>query len=270
MTDNIIKIFTDGALSKSHKKASTGTGGAAYVAINSSGEIIHQLSEQDWDVTCQNMEVRAIWGALNYASSLKEEVVIYSDSQYCVKGINEWMGGWYRRGWMKKDNHHEYIPNHMLWKMIHAMWSKLDGRVTVKKVKGHSNNKWNDYVDDLAVKAKKGILAPRVEKKKTPRIKPKQHLRNTERLFDKKDLVALDYPKSSYNRFKLEDVTQIWLCISKINKFLSMEFTSADIRILKEGRPICKSELDKSITRTMHDVLWKYFKRHFVIDLIER
>ena len=269
----MIKIFTDGSLAKLSKTDSNGRGGAAVIAVNSSDCIVYQFSEQFKDVTSQQMELQAMVWALEFAKNTNERVEIYSDSQYCTRGINEWMNKWKADNFQKKNKDRR---NRSYWEKIYDSYNFKKIRPIVKWVKGHSGNKWNERVDKLAVLAGQGKKKPNIIPKKKVIMKsaPKTPLRpiltNSERLFTKSDLVALDYPKSGYKRHKLEHVMQIWLCISKMNRSLSMEITSADIRIIKMGTIVCKSDLDHSVTRTMHDVLWKYYRRHLKIDLIEQ
>jgi len=42
-----------------------------------------------------------------------QKLVIYSDSQYVVKSINEWMDGWKKKGWKKADK--KPVENMDLW-----------------------------------------------------------------------------------------------------------------------------------------------------------
>lgn len=93
------------------------------------------------------MELTAILYALKHIEI--EEVsflkpIIYSDSAYCVNLINDWMYSWARNGWKRPKN--QEVKNLNLIKEIY----KLADIAEIRKVKGHSDNKWNNYVDKLA------------------------------------------------------------------------------------------------------------------------
>lgn len=71
-----------------------------------------------------------------------------SDSQYLVKGMNEWIHGWKKRGWKRKAGPIENVE----------LWQELDRAVarhemTWAWVKGHAGHARNEYVNDLAIRA---------------------------------------------------------------------------------------------------------------------
>lgn len=70
--------------------------------------------------------------------------LIYSDSAYCVNIINDWMFSWERNGWKRPKN--QKVKNLEIIKQIY----ELRNLAEIKKVKGHSGDKWNEYVDALA------------------------------------------------------------------------------------------------------------------------
>lgn len=76
-------------------------------------------------------------------------VITYcSDSQYLVKGMNEWIHSWKARSWNRRGGPIENLE----------MWQTLDRaaaqhRVTFKWVRGHAGNPKNEYADHLAVRA---------------------------------------------------------------------------------------------------------------------
>lgn len=81
-------------------------------------------------------------------SSRKQPVLYVSDSEYLVKGVNEWMAGWKKRGWRRKEGP---ILNLELWQALDRL---LQGRdVRFRWVRGHAGDAKNEYADALAVKA---------------------------------------------------------------------------------------------------------------------
>ena len=75
-------------------------------------------------------------------------VTYVSDSEYLVKGMNEWMPAWKARGWKKKNGAIENLE----------LWQKLDQVVAAhtvewKWVRGHTDHPKNEYADFLATRA---------------------------------------------------------------------------------------------------------------------
>ncbi|MBM4185343.1 MAG: ribonuclease HI [Gemmatimonadetes bacterium] len=77
-------------------------------------------------------------------------VRLVSDSQYLVKGINEWMAGWKARGWKRKAGP---IENLELWKQLDAELTRHEVEATW--VRGHVGHPENEYGDFLATRAAK-------------------------------------------------------------------------------------------------------------------
>jgi ribonuclease HI len=82
--------------------------------------------------------------------NVRFRVTFTSDSQYLVKGMNEWVFGWMSRGWKKKDGE---ILNLELWK--EAVEAARPHRVCWSWVRGHEGHPQNEYVNFLAVRAAK-------------------------------------------------------------------------------------------------------------------
>ena len=73
--------------------------------------------------------------------------IVYSDSNYCVQTFNDWMFRWAALNWIKSDGK---TPENL--DLIQAYFEHYQKgyRIDLKKVKGHSNNKWNELADKLA------------------------------------------------------------------------------------------------------------------------
>ena len=81
--------------------------------------------------------------------SLKEkcEVTVYSDSAYAVDSFNKgWVRKWESNGW--KTGEKEPVKNKDLWTDLLLTVEKHD--VTFVKVKGHSDNLYNNRCDEMA------------------------------------------------------------------------------------------------------------------------
>ena len=94
----------------------------------------------------------AIISAIEGLGALKVacDVRFVSDSQYLVKGMNEWLPGWKGRGWRRKGGP---IENLELWKVLDRVASRHE--VRWEWVRGHAGHPKNEYVNDLAVAAAK-------------------------------------------------------------------------------------------------------------------
>ena len=75
-------------------------------------------------------------------------VLIVSDSEYLVKGMNEWAPGWEARGWKRKGGP---IENLHLWQALVESARLHETRFTW--VRGHRGHPKNEYANDLAVAA---------------------------------------------------------------------------------------------------------------------
>jgi len=137
-----VEIYTDGACS-----GNPGPGG--YGAILFYGEHQKEISGGEKATTNNRMEIQAVIEALQL---LKEpcKATIYSDSAYVVNCFQQnWLKGWLRNGW--KNSKGQPVENQDLWQSLWALMQKHT--VAYVKVKGHSDNKWNNRCDELAREA---------------------------------------------------------------------------------------------------------------------
>lgn len=138
MMKNVI-IYTDGACS-----GNPGAGGYAAILIYKGIEKVIKGNEE---VTTNNrMELKAIIEGLK---ALKEKckVIIYSDSAYVINAIEkDWISSWMLKGWRTSSN--KEVSNIDLWKQLIAQIDKH--QVNFIKVKGHSDNEYNNKCDKIA------------------------------------------------------------------------------------------------------------------------
>ena len=99
----------------------------------------------------------AIQSAIKGLSLLTRPCVVrfVSDSQYLVKGMNEWVRGWKARGWRRKSGPPENL----------ALWQELDRaaarhRIEWHWVRGHAGDPRNEYANHLATTAAKELTSP--------------------------------------------------------------------------------------------------------------
>lgn len=136
-----MNLYTDGSCLVNPD----GPGGWA-VIVERDGDLIAQVSGFSPKTTNNIMEMMAVLEAIRFMP-FDEPFTVISDSEYVVKGINEWMGGWAKRGWQKKGGS---IANLELWQLLHAAVDPH--RMTFKWVRGHDRNPFNELADELAGK----------------------------------------------------------------------------------------------------------------------
>ena len=141
-----VTLYTDGACS-----GNPGIGGWGAVLIYNGKE--KRISSAEDNTTNNRMEVTAVIEGLK---CLKEpcEVDVYSDSAYTVNAFNNgWVYGRARLGWRKADN--KPLLNEDLWQELYSL-SKIH-KLNFIKVKGHSDNEYNNICDKLATDAVKNF-----------------------------------------------------------------------------------------------------------------
>lgn len=140
-------VYTDGACSKNGRSGASG--GWAYIVQLPDGTSI-SASGHTPDTTNNRMELVAIIAALDRCYG---EILVYSDSQYAIKGITSWIHSWKRCGWKKADGP---VKNRDLWEQLDALVSDPNRNVKFEWVRGHNGHPMNEAVDRLAVVASKG------------------------------------------------------------------------------------------------------------------
>jgi ribonuclease HI len=135
-----VEIYTDGACS-----GNPGDGGWGTILIYKGKEKI--LSGYEKNTTNNRMELRA---AIEGLKALKEpcRVKLYSDSAYLVNSFKEgWIDNWKRNDWSRGSKKEE-LKNPDLWKELEQLTNVHS--VDFIKVKGHSDNEYNNRCDKLA------------------------------------------------------------------------------------------------------------------------
>lgn len=142
----IVKLYTDGACS-----GNPGAGG--YGAILVYKGIEKEISDYEVSTTNNRMELLAVIKGLEL---IKEScnVEVYSDSAYVVNSINMgWIYSWKKNNWIKSDK--KKAKNIELWERLLELMGFHN--VVFIKVKGHSDNEYNNRCDMLAVNARKKV-----------------------------------------------------------------------------------------------------------------
>jgi len=137
-----ILIYTDGACS-----GNPGPGGWGALLIY--GEQQKAMRGGEPATTNNRMEMMAAIKGLE-ALTRPCEIKLFSDSAYLVNAFNQgWLKNWQRNGW--KTAKKEPVINQDLWQRLSEL-SEIH-QITWIKVKGHSDNEFNNRCDQMAVEA---------------------------------------------------------------------------------------------------------------------
>ena len=133
-----VQIFTDGS-----SLGNPGPGGwCALLRYNKHEKI---LKGGKAETTNNEMEIRAVLEGLK---ALKEpcEVDLYSDSQYVIKAISEWIYNWQKNNW--KNASKKEIAHRKMWEEIYNLLQKH--KVNPIWVKAHAGHTENELCDKIA------------------------------------------------------------------------------------------------------------------------
>ena len=82
------------------------------------------------------------------------EVEVYSDSAYVVNAFQKgWIENWKKKNWINSSK--EPVKNRELWEELYELVTKY--QVKFIKVKGHSDNQYNNKCDEMARNAIKRL-----------------------------------------------------------------------------------------------------------------
>jgi ribonuclease HI len=98
-------IYTDGS-----SRGNPGPGGWGSVVITT--DKVTELGAREAMTTNNRMELSAAIEGLK-AAPPHAPIEMYTDSQYVIKGITEWIEGWIKKGW--RNSQKKAVLNRDLW-----------------------------------------------------------------------------------------------------------------------------------------------------------
>ncbi len=137
----MIAIYTDGACS-----GNPGLGGWGVVILKDTQKPI-LLNGGENNTTNNRMELTAAIKSIKYFQD-KQNLEIFTDSQYLKNGIETWINNWKINGW--KTSNKKKVKNQDLWIELDKIIEKHN--IKWNWVKGHANNEFNEKADFLARK----------------------------------------------------------------------------------------------------------------------
>ncbi len=147
-------LYTDGATTNNGREGAFG-GWAWALYVDGESEPLKRFNSGRICPATNNIcEMTAILEGCKYVESIMEgfdEVTVYSDSAYCINCYKQnWYKAWQKNGW--KTSAKTPVKNKKKWEELIHYFEHYQFKF--EKVKGHSTDKRNCFVDELAVKAK--------------------------------------------------------------------------------------------------------------------
>jgi ribonuclease HI len=138
-------VFTDGS---ADPNPGPGGWGAVYVRDD---QIVAEAHGHEPDTTNNRMELTALIAGYDLVPP-GERTTVYSDSNYCVRLINEWAASWARNGWRRKTGPVKNLD------LVKALYERATARpeLTLRWIKAHDGSRWNEYADALSVAYRHG------------------------------------------------------------------------------------------------------------------
>lgn len=139
-----VELYTDGAC-----QGNPGPGGWAFVLKHPSTGRELERAGGDPQTTNNRMELQAVIEGLSTLTK-PSLVDLYSDSQYVLNGLREWLKAWKSRGWRTADK--QPVKNQDLWETLDALIQKHE--VRFHWIRGHNEHPENERCDRMAVAAR--------------------------------------------------------------------------------------------------------------------
>lgn len=140
---NDIVIYCDGGCRGNGKSNNNVGGWGSVLSFNGKSK---ELCGYEKDTTNNIMELKALIESLKAIKNRQYRVMIFTDSTYVCKGVNEWMASWKNKGWKKSGGE---LLNKELWIELDSLLGTFN-RYNINWVKGHASNQGNNRADELA------------------------------------------------------------------------------------------------------------------------
>lgn len=136
--------FTDGS-----SLGNPGPGGWGAALVAKRLDEVVELGGSSPKTTNNEMELSAIVGVLSYAVNNTDPLHIFTDSQYAINGITNWIHEWIKNGWKTKNG--DPVKNAFHFKTMYELIQERGSQnVHFHHVRGHVGVPGNERVDDIA------------------------------------------------------------------------------------------------------------------------
>ncbi len=140
----MLYIYTDGSC-----KNNPGAGAFGVIIMDETKSVVmHAYRKEDNNTTNNREELKALLYALKYSVDNNNEFIIYTDSSYSEKIINEWISKWASNNW--KNSKNETVENLDLIQSLYYYYNIEFPNFQVKKIKGHCGEVGNELADAAA------------------------------------------------------------------------------------------------------------------------
>lgn len=142
------ELFTDGGCSPN-----PGPGGWAFILRSAAdgGGAFEQAGAVARS-TNNRMELMAVIRGLLHLER-PSVVRLVADSEYVVKGLNEWIDGWKARGWV--NSRRKPVLNEELWRALDQL--RAYHRIQAEWTKGHAGHAENERCDAMVERVRSRI-----------------------------------------------------------------------------------------------------------------
>lgn len=208
-------VYTDGA-----SRGNPGPGGWGAVILVDG--YVMEVSGGVKKATNNQMELQAVLEVLSDsgARAHKGPVVIYSDSAYVVNGLNSWVWGWEKKGWITSTK--TQVENKDIWMKLLELLKEYGKRLSVEKVKGHGGDLYNERCDELAVAAALG--------------KKEKHFKGSQKDYDKFLIEIGTTLKKASPKKKSKTTGPAYSYVSLVNGQVNADKTWADCEKRVKGK----------------------------------
>jgi ribonuclease HI len=174
-----LSIYCDGSCFGNGKKNALGGIGIYFMNPTYHRYNVSEPFTLDSTATNNKTEIYALKRTLDIICHLIEgnkdviyEFEVYTDSQYTIKCLTEWMPNWIRKQWIKADG--KPVQNVELLKSLSASYNKCRRQTQIKYAPGHTGRKdGNSYADELATDGTRKHPKYRKESETEQKNKPK-------------------------------------------------------------------------------------------------
>ena len=137
--DFTVRIYTDGACRNNQNKNNVGAWAYRLEQLDK----VKEVSGVEINTTNNKMELTAVIKALEALNETAKayKIIVYSDSNYVVQGVNSWRASWEAKCFAK-------VANSEYWQYLYSLVDSFSD-ITFVWVPGHSTVLYNNKVDKL-------------------------------------------------------------------------------------------------------------------------
>lgn len=147
----LISVYTDGSCDP---QTQAGSFGYVITAKHKGKNVLRCFSSDKYlDTTNNRMELKSIIKALESIEP-GHTIDLYSDSQYCINSINQWLQGWVESGKLHTKQNPDLWERFIEIKQKHFLGKT---HINFTWVRGHNGNEFNEMADKLALKGRISI-----------------------------------------------------------------------------------------------------------------